>query len=161
MKIATFNANSIRSRLPILLQWLEDHQPDVLGIQETKVQDVDFPREAFESAGYHVVFKGEKSYNGVALICKSEPQEVRFGFLSGRRVLDVMALLAVRDLNMSADQWIASLVVVEGLLFEVHHVEVTAAVVGVAVVTGLALVRVKASLLLDLCRTDFVAIQTK
>ena len=44
MKIATFNANSIRSRLPILLQWLEDHEPDVLGIQETKAQDVDYPR---------------------------------------------------------------------------------------------------------------------
>lgn len=44
MKIATFNANSIRSRLPILLQWLEDHQPDVLGIQETKAQDADFQK---------------------------------------------------------------------------------------------------------------------
>jgi exodeoxyribonuclease-3 len=83
MKIATFNANSIRSRLPIILQWLEDYQPDVLGIQETKVQDADFPREAIEAAGYHVVYKGEKSYNGVALICKSEPQDVRFGFDDG------------------------------------------------------------------------------
>jgi len=83
MKIATFNANSIRSRLPILLQWIETHQPDVLGIQETKVQDADFPREAIEAAGYHVVFKGEKSYNGVALICKNEPREVRFGFNDG------------------------------------------------------------------------------
>lgn len=83
MKIATFNANSIRSRLPIILQWLEDYQPDVLGIQETKVQDVDFPAEPLEAAGYHVVFKGEKSYNGVALICKSEPKDVRFGFDDG------------------------------------------------------------------------------
>jgi exodeoxyribonuclease-3 len=83
MKIATFNANSIRSRLPILLHWLDKHQPDVLGVQETKVQDADFPKEAIEAAGYHVVFKGEKSYNGVALICKSEPEDVKFGFDDG------------------------------------------------------------------------------
>ena len=60
MKIATFNANSIRSRLPILLSWLEQHRPDVLGIQETKVQDADFPRAALEDAGWHVVFQGRK-----------------------------------------------------------------------------------------------------
>ena len=83
MKIATFNANSIRSRLPIILEWLEQYNPDVLGIQETKVQDEDFPREAIEAAGYHVVFKGEKSYNGVALISKSKPEDVRFGFDDG------------------------------------------------------------------------------
>ena len=83
MKIATFNANSIRSRLPIIIPWLDEHQPDVLGIQETKVQDSDFPVGAIESAGYHVVFKGEKSYNGVALICKTKPTEVRFGFDDG------------------------------------------------------------------------------
>lgn len=83
MKIATFNANSIRSRLSIILEWLERHQPDVLGIQETKVQDADFPVESIEKAGWHVVFKGEKSYNGVALICKTEPSDVRFGFDDG------------------------------------------------------------------------------
>jgi exodeoxyribonuclease-3 len=83
MKIATFNANSIRSRLPILLGWLEKHQPDVLGIQETKVQDADFPREAIEGAGYHVVFSGEKSYNGVALLSRTRPVEVKFGFDDG------------------------------------------------------------------------------
>ncbi len=97
MKIATFNANSIRSRLPIILQWLEEHEPDVLGIQETKVQDVDFPREAFEAAGYHVVFKGEKSYNGVALICKSEPQEVKFGFSDGGPADETRLIRAVVD----------------------------------------------------------------
>lgn len=83
MKIATFNANSIRSRLPIILHWLEDHQPDALGIQETKVQDHDFPIKEIKAAGWHVVFKGEKSYNGVALICKSEPTDVHFGFKDG------------------------------------------------------------------------------
>lgn len=83
MKIATFNANSIRSRLPIILQWLEEHQPDILGIQETKVQNSDFPKDAIEADGWHVVFKGEKTYNGVALICKSKPTEVKFGFNDG------------------------------------------------------------------------------
>jgi len=97
MKIATFNANSIRSRLPILLQWLGDHQPDVLGIQETKAQDADFPREAIEAAGYHVVFKGEKSYNGVALICKTKPEEVRFGFDDGGPSDETRLVRAVVD----------------------------------------------------------------
>jgi exodeoxyribonuclease-3 len=97
MKIATFNANSIRSRLPILLQWLEDHQPDVLGIQETKAQDADFPREAIEATGYHVVFRGEKSYNGVALICKSEPKDVRFGFNDGGPADETRLVRAVVD----------------------------------------------------------------
>jgi len=97
MKIATFNANSIRSRLPILLQWLEDYQPDVLGIQETKVQDVDFPRAAIEAAGYHVAFKGEKSYNGVALISKTEPQDVRFGFNDGGPADETRLIRAVVD----------------------------------------------------------------
>lgn len=97
MKIATFNANSIRSRLPILLQWLEDHQPDVLGIQETKAQDVDFPREAIEAAGYHVVFKGEKSYNGVALISKSKATDVRFGFDDGGPADETRLIRAMVD----------------------------------------------------------------
>ncbi len=83
MKIATFNANSIRSRLPIVLDWLATHRPDVLGIQETKVQDADFPREAFEAAGWHVAFRGEKSYNGVALVTREPPESVRFGFEDG------------------------------------------------------------------------------
>lgn len=97
MKIATFNANSIRSRLPLILPWLDEHQPDVLGIQETKVQDADFPVDAIESAGYHVVFKGEKSYNGVALICKTEPTEVRFGFDDGGPADETRLVRAVVD----------------------------------------------------------------
>ncbi len=97
MKIVTFNANSIRSRLPIILEWLETHQPDVLGIQETKVQDVDFPRETFESAGWHVVFKGEKSYNGVALICKNKPAQVAFGFSDGGPADETRLVRAVVD----------------------------------------------------------------
>lgn len=82
-KFATFNANSIRSRLPIILEWLKSQTPDALCVQETKCQDVDFPKDAFASAGWHVVYKGEKSYNGVAIISREEPADVRFGFDGG------------------------------------------------------------------------------
>lgn len=70
LKIATFNANSLRARLQIVLDWLAKEKPDVLAIQETKVQDADFPKEAFTSAGWNVVFHGQKSYNGVAFVTK-------------------------------------------------------------------------------------------
>ena len=79
MKIASFNCNSVRARMPIVLDWLDDQAPDVLALQETKVVDEDFPEEAFEGAGYHVVFRGQKSYNGVALASRSKPKNVRFG----------------------------------------------------------------------------------
>ncbi len=61
MKITTFNANSIRSRIDIVTGWLQANRPDVLCIQETKVQDADFPQAAFTDAGYHIAFRGEKS----------------------------------------------------------------------------------------------------
>jgi exodeoxyribonuclease-3 len=80
MKIGSFNVNSLRSRLPIVIQWLAENQPDVLCVQETKVQDVDFPTEAFDNAGYKYVFKGQKSYNGVAIFSKTEIKNARFGF---------------------------------------------------------------------------------
>jgi len=83
MIIATFNANSIRSRLDIVLCWLHEHKPDVLAIQETKVEDKDFPALAFTEAGYTVVFRGEKSYNGVAIISRQKPTDVRFGLDDG------------------------------------------------------------------------------
>jgi len=83
MKIATFNANSIRSRMDVILAWLQQHQPDALCIQETKVQDTEFPRAPLESAGWHVVFCGEKAYNGVALISRQPVTNVRLGFDDG------------------------------------------------------------------------------
>lgn len=79
MRIATFNCNSVRSRLDIVLGWLADHAPDVLCLQETKVQDADFPADAFRLAGWHVAFRGEKSYNGVALVSKKPADEITFG----------------------------------------------------------------------------------
>jgi exodeoxyribonuclease-3 len=79
MRIATFNANSIRSRLEIVLEWLQTHSPDVLAIQETKVMDNDFPALAFQEAGYRVAFRGEKSYNGVALVTRIPVSDLTFG----------------------------------------------------------------------------------
>ena len=76
MKIATFNANSIRSRMPILLDWLDKNQPDVLCVQETKVQDHDFPTESLAGSGFEVVFKGQKKYNGVAILSRSKISDV-------------------------------------------------------------------------------------
>ncbi|MBE0537038.1 MAG: exodeoxyribonuclease III [Phycisphaerae bacterium] len=70
MRIATFNANSIRSRLDIILGWVQENSPDVLCIQETKVQDHEFPIEIFAKAGYQIVFRGQKSYNGVATVSR-------------------------------------------------------------------------------------------
>jgi len=67
-KWATYNANSIRARLPLILDWLKKERPWCLLIQETKVQDKDFPASAFDEAGYKSVFRGQKSYNGVAVI---------------------------------------------------------------------------------------------
>lgn len=83
MKIATFNVNSIRSRMGILLDWLKANHPDVMALQETKVMDDDFPVEPIRAAGYHVVYKGEKSYNGVAILSLKEPEKVRFGLDDG------------------------------------------------------------------------------
>ena len=74
MKIATYNVNSIRQRLPLVLDWLAEHKPDVMCLQETKVQDHDFPAMAILAAGYHASYRGMKGYNGVATLTLSEPE---------------------------------------------------------------------------------------
>ncbi len=80
MKIATFNANSIRARLDITLDWLAENEPDILAIQETKVEDEKFPVSDFEDAGWHVAIHGQKSYNGVALVTREPLGGVTMGF---------------------------------------------------------------------------------
>lgn len=80
MKIATYNVNSIRIRLDTVLAWLERHSPDVLCIQETKCQDEAFPLLALSSSGYHVHYRGMKSYNGVAVLSREAPEVVAYGF---------------------------------------------------------------------------------
>jgi exodeoxyribonuclease-3 len=66
--------------MPIVLDWLNEKQPDVLCLQETKVQDKDFPAEVFDEAGYNYAFAGQKSYNGVAIFSKSPIADVHAGF---------------------------------------------------------------------------------
>lgn len=83
MKIATFNVNSIRSRLPVVINWLKQHKPDIMCLQETKVQDHEFPATPFINAGYQIAYRGEKSYNGVALASIVKPAEIKFGFDDG------------------------------------------------------------------------------
>ena len=82
-KVATFNVNSIRSRMPIVLDWLRENEPDVLCLQETKVEDKDFPAGDFVKAGYHVAFCGQKRWNGVAIVSKAPLASVASGFEGG------------------------------------------------------------------------------
>lgn len=79
MRIATWNVNSVNARLPTVLAWLEAARPDVVGFQEIKCLDGNFPREAFESLGYNVETHGQKTYNGVALLSKHPMSDVRRG----------------------------------------------------------------------------------
>ncbi len=80
MKVATFNAASVRARLPILVEWLADVEPDVLAIQETKVEDDKFPRAEFEELGYEIALHGQKSWNGVAILSRIGISSPRSGF---------------------------------------------------------------------------------
>jgi exodeoxyribonuclease III len=104
MKIASWNVNSLNVRLPHLLQWLEQAEPDVVALQETKLEDIRFPREALLEAGYHSVFCGQKTYNGVALLSRTpfagecvtavpgfeDPQKrVIAGTVDGIRIVDL------------------------------------------------------------------------
>jgi exodeoxyribonuclease-3 len=75
-KLATFNVNGLRARLDIVTGWLNQHQPQVVCLQETKVQDQDFPAAVLEECGYQVAFMGQKSYNGVAVLSQSQPEEI-------------------------------------------------------------------------------------
>jgi len=72
MKIASWNVNSLNVRLPHLLQWLDEARPDVVALQETKMEDAKFPAEALEAAGYWSVFSGQKTYNGVAILARGQ-----------------------------------------------------------------------------------------
>jgi exodeoxyribonuclease III len=80
MKIASWNVNSLRVRLEHVMDWLVSNDPDVLGLQETKVVDDQFPLEVFTEKGYHVSFAGQKTYNGVAVISKMPLSDVVVDF---------------------------------------------------------------------------------
>jgi len=76
VKIASWNVNSLRVRLPQVIDWLQKEQPDVLALQETKTTDDQFPAEAFDEIGYHVSYSGQKTYNGVAIISKQPVEDI-------------------------------------------------------------------------------------
>jgi exodeoxyribonuclease-3 len=76
MKIASWNVNSLKVRLPQVLDWIADAQPDVLALQETKTKDEDFPAAAFLEVGYTGVFSGQPAYNGVATLSRRTPTDV-------------------------------------------------------------------------------------
>lgn len=95
MKVATFNVNSLRRRLPLVLDWLARHKPDVMCLQETKVQDSEFPASAIEQAGYYAAFRGTKSYNGVATLTLEKPQQLVYGLRDEPDAEDVRILQTV------------------------------------------------------------------
>lgn len=103
MKIATWNVNSLKVRLPQVLAWIDDNQPDILALQETKTVDEKFPHDEFTAAGYHRVFAGQKMYNGVALLSKHEIQEVSYDIPHlpdpQRRIL-VATIAGIRIINL-------------------------------------------------------------
>jgi len=80
MKVATFNINGIKARLPRLLEWLEETRPAVACLQEIKTQDEGFPADEFEKLGYHAIWHGQKSFNGVAILADgTKPVEIQRG----------------------------------------------------------------------------------
>jgi len=79
MKLAAWNVNSLKVRLPQLLDWLAQAQPDVVCLQELKLEDARFPRAELEDAGYRAAFSGQKTYNGVAILSRREAADVRTG----------------------------------------------------------------------------------
>ena len=76
MKIATWNVNSLKVRLPHVLDWLEGARPDILCLQETKTTDENFPVAAIKTAGYHCVYSGQKTYNGVAILSRTPATDI-------------------------------------------------------------------------------------
>ena len=79
MKLATWNVNSLKVRLEQLTDWLRQARPDVICLQETKVEDANFPASAIKAAGYHAAYMGQKTYNGVAILAAQPLREVSYG----------------------------------------------------------------------------------
>ena len=103
MRIATWNVNSLNVRLPHVLDWLGGHRPDVLMLQETKLTDDRFPVEELRSVGYHAVFSGQKTYNGVAILSREPPAGVirRFPPVTDEQRRTIAATVAgVRVVNL-------------------------------------------------------------
>ncbi|HKT31738.1 MAG TPA: exodeoxyribonuclease III [Gammaproteobacteria bacterium] len=113
MKIGTWNVNSLRVRLTQVLRWLDMNRPDVLALQETKMEDRDFPVSEFERAGYHAAFSGQPTYNGVALLSREPPEVIAtalpdFEDAQKRVLLAKYGNLAVLDLYVPNGQTLDS-----------------------------------------------------
>jgi exodeoxyribonuclease-3 len=93
MRLATWNINGIRARLDYLLRWLDEHRPDVVGLQELKVETAALPTLELQAAGYYVVAHGQRSWNGVAVLSRTRPEVVQIGLpgqeAAGARLLTV------------------------------------------------------------------------
>jgi exodeoxyribonuclease-3 len=103
VRIATWNVNSLRVRLPQLLEWLAGSQVDVLAMQETKLVDADFPVDAFTALGYQVLFSGQKTYNGVALLARAPGAGIITdipGFADPSRRVLAATIAGVRVVNL-------------------------------------------------------------
>lgn len=99
MKIATWNVNSLRVRLPHVLKWLEEEKPDVLALQELKMEIHNFPEEVFKTAGYHAVANSQKTYNGVAVISRLPITEIEMPDYDEQRRLLSVTVDHVRVIN--------------------------------------------------------------
>jgi len=97
MKIATWNVNSIRARQERFLSWLGTAAPDVVLLQELKCQEKEFPFEPIQALGYHAVIHGQKTYNGVAIVSRSEPQDVERGLNDGAEDPQARVIAATCD----------------------------------------------------------------
>ena len=93
VRLATWNVNGLRSRLGFVLHWLAARRPDVVGLQELKLEQDQFPRLAFEAAGYRAVVQGQKAWNGVAILSR-EPAEVEQVGLPGQEAAGARLLTA-------------------------------------------------------------------
>lgn len=135
MRIATWNVNSVRARLPRLLAWLESQKPDVVCLQETKCEDAAFPREPIEDVGYQIAHFGQKTYNGVAILSRKRIEDVQCGLrddatdndsrVISATVEDVMLINAyvVNGQEVGADRYYYKLAWLDRLraLIHQHH----------------------------------------
>ena len=94
MKLVTFNVNGVRARIDILVEWLKNTDPEVVALQEIKIQDADFPLASFEGLGYHCYLNGQTSFNGVAILTK-EKAELSSKILPGNNADDQARFIEV------------------------------------------------------------------
>src|ERR1700733_9486913 len=103
MKIATWNVNSLNVRRQHLRDWLATASPDIVALQETKMEDVKFPRDEIRELGYHAVFSGQKTYNGVAILAREQPRDVLtdiHGLEDPQRRILIASVGALRIVNL-------------------------------------------------------------